>query len=177
MKRALLLDSDYRPLRFVSDVDAICMIYTGKASIVEYETGELSLWPQPHGLVGGNTFPCAATIRLTSQSSHFCKFTVGRFSRRVVFNRDKWKCQYCGCSVNQHSATIDHIHPASRGGRTSWMNCVTACKSCNGAKKNRTPEEADMSLLTLPRQPNPVDYWGVTDDIERHPDWSQFAYI
>lgn len=34
------------------------------------------------------------------------------------------------------------------------MNCITACRACNGRKGNRTPEEAGMSLLYLPYVPS-----------------------
>jgi hypothetical protein len=44
--------------------------------------------------------------------------------------------------------------PTSRGGYDSWMNCITACRPCNGRKGNRLPEEAHMSLLYLPYVPS-----------------------
>jgi 5-methylcytosine-specific restriction endonuclease McrA len=48
----------------------------------------------------------------------------------------------------------DHVVPASRGGRDSWTNSVTACRSCNTRKGNRSPEQADMPLLYVPYVPN-----------------------
>ena len=36
--------------------------------------------------------------------------------------------------------------PASRGGRSSWDNTVTACYACNQRKADRTPHEAGMKL-------------------------------
>ena len=50
--------------------------------------------------------------------------------------------------------TREHMRPASRGGRDTWMNCITACRPCNGRKGNRLPEEARMSLLYLPYVPS-----------------------
>ncbi len=50
--------------------------------------------------------------------------------------------------------TREHIQPVSRNGRDTWMNCITACRACNGRKGNRTPEEAHMSLLYLPYVPS-----------------------
>jgi hypothetical protein len=49
--------------------------------------------------------------------------------------------------------TREHIVPVSRGGRDSWMNCITACRACNGRKGNRMPEEAHMSCCTCPTCP------------------------
>jgi hypothetical protein len=34
------------------------------------------------------------------------------------------------------------------------MNCITACRTCNGHKGNRLPEEAHMSLMYLPYTPS-----------------------
>ena len=50
--------------------------------------------------------------------------------------------------------TREHIVPTSRGGLDSWMNCISACRPCNGHKGNRLPEEARMSLLYLPYVPS-----------------------
>ena len=44
--------------------------------------------------------------------------------------------------------------PVSRRGLDTWMNCITACRACNGRKGNRLPEEADMSLMYLPYVPS-----------------------
>ena len=75
------------------------------------------------------------------------------FSRLAVLRRDRYRCAYCG----RTGTTIDHIVPKSRGGRTSWTNCVAACASCNGKKANATPEEAGMRLTIVPRVPSPRD--------------------
>jgi 5-methylcytosine-specific restriction endonuclease McrA len=39
-------------------------------------------------------------------------------------------------------------------GRDHWMNVVTACKSCNHRKGNRTPEQAHMPLMYAPYVPS-----------------------
>jgi 5-methylcytosine-specific restriction endonuclease McrA len=69
------------------------------------------------------------------------------WSRRGVLDRDGRRCAYCEAP----GATIDHIHPASRGGASTWLNTITACVACNGAKGDRTPAEAGMPLLFEPR--------------------------
>ncbi|WP_163454405.1 HNH endonuclease, partial [Escherichia coli] len=61
---------------------------------------------------------------------------------------------YCGHSCLPEDLTREHIQPTSRGGQDSWMNCITACRPCNGRKGNRLPEEANMSLLYLPYVPS-----------------------
>lgn len=69
------------------------------------------------------------------------------WTRRGVLERDKRRCAYCG----ESGATIDHVQPSSRGGKSDWLNTVTACTSCNGRKGNRTPHEANMPLQFEPR--------------------------
>ncbi len=79
--------------------------------------------------------------------------------RRVVFNRpnlyrrDQFTCQYCGTALPGGDLTIEHVLPRSRGGETSWLNCVSACETCNARKADRTPDEAGMPLKTMPSKP------------------------
>ena len=75
-------------------------------------------------------------------------------SNPKLFARDRCVCAYCGSRADAESLTREHITPTSRGGLDSWMNCITACRSCNGHKGNRLPEEARMSLLYLPYVPS-----------------------
>jgi HNH endonuclease len=69
-------------------------------------------------------------------------------------SRDRQMCAYCGCQAHVDDLTREHIVPTSRGGLDSWMNCITACRPCNGRKGNRLPEEARMSLHYLPYVPS-----------------------
>lgn len=71
-----------------------------------------------------------------------------------LFARDRWVCAYCGHRLALQDLTREHIHPTSRGGRDHWMNCITACRSCNHRKGNRLPEEVGMQLLYLPYVPS-----------------------
>ena len=75
-------------------------------------------------------------------------------SNPKLFARDRQVCAYCGHHLHVDELTREHIVPTSRGGLDSWMNCITACRPCNGRKGNRMPEEARMSLLYLPYVPS-----------------------
>ena len=57
-----------------------------------------------------------------------------RLSKRNIFLRDGYHCQYCGIEVTEATATLDHVHPVSQGGKTPWENSTTACKPCNYKK-------------------------------------------
>jgi len=75
------------------------------------------------------------------------------FSRRNLFLRDEHRCQYCGVRAASNDLSIDHVLPRSRGGTSTWTNCVLACHACNVRKGSRTPHEAGMRLLRRPRRP------------------------
>ena len=82
------------------------------------------------------------------------------FSRRTIYRRDVNQCQYCGCRPGTGELSIDHILPRSRGGKTTWENCVLACTKCNKRKADRTPEECGMKLLKKPVKPRFTFYKG-----------------
>jgi hypothetical protein len=80
--------------------------------------------------------------------------TVPALTNPKLFNRDRHVCAYCGRRFVFDLLTREHVVPVSRGGRDTWMNCITACRGCNGRKGNHLPEEARMTLLYLPYVPN-----------------------
>jgi 5-methylcytosine-specific restriction endonuclease McrA len=75
-------------------------------------------------------------------------------SNPKLFVRDRYVCAYCGHKFAADDLTREHIVPTSRGGGDTWMNCITACRACNGHKGNRLPEEARLSLMYLPYVPS-----------------------
>ena len=60
-----------------------------------------------------------------------------KFTRRNMFIRDKFTCQYCFEEFPQQELTVDHVLPRYLGGVSSWENCTTACKTCNWNKGNK----------------------------------------
>lgn len=75
------------------------------------------------------------------------------FTRHNVWNRDKGMCQFCGKKISLRQMTYDHVIPQSLGGPTNWKNIVCACQECNNKKRDRTPNEAGMSLIRKPYAP------------------------
>jgi 5-methylcytosine-specific restriction endonuclease McrA len=71
-------------------------------------------------------------------------------TRRAVFARDSWACQYCGATAEN----LDHVLPRSRGGLHVWENVVAACRRCNAKKMDRTPQEAGFHLSRRPFAPS-----------------------
>lgn len=73
-----------------------------------------------------------------------------KLSRKNLFIRDDYCCQYCGVRFYTHELTFDHVVPRSHGGKSTWQNLVAACKHCNGKKGSRT----DISPIRKPYQPS-----------------------
>ncbi|MDO4591772.1 MAG: HNH endonuclease [Comamonadaceae bacterium] len=75
-------------------------------------------------------------------------------SNAKLFARDRNVCAYCGKVFSVEHLTREHILPICQQGQNTWMNLVTACKSCNHRKGPRTPEQARMPLLYTPYVPS-----------------------
>jgi 5-methylcytosine-specific restriction endonuclease McrA len=75
-----------------------------------------------------------------------------KITRRAVFARDGWECQYCGART---SLTVDHVIPRSKGGDSTWENIVASCAPCNRRKGDLTPVQANMHPARAPRAPHP----------------------
>ncbi|HUS51764.1 MAG TPA: HNH endonuclease [Candidatus Paceibacterota bacterium] len=77
-----------------------------------------------------------------------------RLTKKNIFIRDSYRCQYTGEILDRGDADIDHIVPRSKGGTNEWSNLVVSSKKINRKKGNRTPEEAGLKLLKQPKKPN-----------------------
>ena len=81
---------------------------------------------------------------------------VPSLTNSKLFKRDRFQCAYCGTVHGPTGAglTRDHVYPRARGGLDHFSNTVSACRSCNGHKGCRSPEEARMPLLYAPYVPS-----------------------
>lgn len=75
------------------------------------------------------------------------------FSRRNLFIRDEYSCQYCGKHLSSEDVTVDHVTPRAKGGISSWTNCVVACTPCNKRKADKLPKDVKMFLRHEPKEP------------------------
>ena len=100
------------------------------------------------------TFPHPVVIRLVTYVRVPHDRAKRRITRRAVFARDSWTCQYCGTTSH---LTVDHVIPRSRGGASDWENIVTSCAPCNRRKGNRTPVETGVHPRRKPKAPGPDD--------------------
>jgi len=144
--RTLVLNASYEPIQMVDWKEAITMIMKEKADIV-------STYADKMIRSAYEAFEMPKIIRLRKYVNVAKKATILRYSRRNILIRDNHKCQYCGKKCVGKDATLDHVLPSSRGGKSSWTNIVLACTKCNNKKDDRTPKEAGMILLREPVKP------------------------
>lgn len=164
--RVLVLNATYAPINVCSVRRATVLVLKARAEIIE--RSERSLHSE------SMTMPRPVVIRLTTyiripRDAHRRKIT-----RRAVFARDRWTCQYCGGV--RGSLTIDHVVPRSRGGTSSWENIVACCAPCNRRKGDRLLSGAGMELMREPRAPNPQIFVHVATTTI-HPAWEQYLSI
>ena len=142
----LVLNQNYQPLNVCNARRAIVLLGLGKAELMENGRGQIRSISQ--------TFAIPSVIRLIYMVKR--PLMRRRLSRRSVFYRDGFTCQYCGKETRL--LTLDHILPRSRGGAHRWENIASACIQCNHRKAGLTPKEANMRLLVQPRAPRPDPY-------------------
>jgi 5-methylcytosine-specific restriction endonuclease McrA len=97
-----------------------------------------------------------------------------RFSQKNIWIRDNFTCQYTGKKLRPGEGNIDHVVPRSKGGSTSWDNCVLACKQVNAKKADATPEEAGLRLLKKPEPPKELPVFHYIANKHNIKEWEIF---
>lgn len=163
----LVLNSDYEPLNVCNMRRAIVLVCMGKADVLH------------------SSSRIVTTIDgvLVSPSVVRLKYHVRRpipelkLSRRSIFARDSYTCQYCGQQPRE--LTLDHITPKRLGGKDTWENLVCCCRKCNGKKADKTLDQTNMRLLKMPRRPRYVPFISMTKYLAgtRHEVWRDYLPV
>ena len=163
----LVLNQNYEPLNVCNARRAFVLVDRGKAEVLEHGSSFFR--------TSSAAFRLPSVIRLIYLIKR--PRPQMRLSRREVFNRDRYTCQYCG--RQSHDLTLDHLVPRHRGGGHSWDNLVTACKSCNHRKGGRTPEEARLKLMRDPFEPRNDIYSLFTPYLvdDRNEAWRSYLFL
>lgn len=161
--RVLVLNASYEPLHIASAKRAITLVQYGVAEVLE-DSADVVRSPS-------TVMAIPSVIRLRRYVRRPRAHPVP-FNRRNVLRRDFYTCQYCGARTE---LTLDHVTPRSRGGRHTWENVVVACRDCNQAKGNRTPEEAGLVLRVPPRAPT-FGLYVAGQFSTYHEHWSKYLY-
>jgi len=177
----LILNRNWQPVNVATVARALVLLWNESARVVDtadYQTFDWNDWsklrPQD-----GDAFVQAIRMRIrvpeviTLTEYDRLPTAAVTFSRRNIFKRDRFVCQYCGEQPGSDALSIDHVVPRAQGGESRWDNCVLACVECNHRKADRTPEQAGMTLRKPPVRPQWKPLYA-TDD-RRIESWSKFV--
>ncbi len=113
---ALVLNADFQPLSYLplslwSWQDAVKAIFGGKVQVVD-------VYPDICVRAANLEVPLPSVIALSEYVPH--KNQRPAFTRRNVFLRDEYKCQYCNDRFHTADLSLDHVHPRCMGGQLTW---------------------------------------------------------
>ncbi|MBA3027830.1 MAG: HNH endonuclease [Desulfobacteraceae bacterium] len=144
MSHCVLLNADYSFLNFIDWKRAMRLIAKEKVKILSYSEQRVCSGE-------GNIFKIPSVMRLVKLVKTLYQLK-SPFNKKNVLVRDGFLCAYCGNT--KPFLTVDHVIPKSKGGKTSFENCVACCRPCNNEKGNRTPKEAGLKLKVKTYHPS-----------------------
>ncbi len=186
----LVLNRFYMAVRVVNVRRAMSMLYRNMAEVISVEDGQYLSYdfgdwvevsdfksrfePEEHDWIHTVRFQIAVPriVRLLRYDK-IPRMRV-KLNRRNLFARDQNRCQYCGRKFQPSELSLDHVVPRSQGGSATWHNLVCACMKCNVRKGGRTPRQAHMKLITVPRRPNHSPVLTVKLSDSKYSSWKQF---
>jgi 5-methylcytosine-specific restriction endonuclease McrA len=142
-QRVLVLNASFEPINVTSLQRAVVLVLKRKAEVLE--EAAVPIRTSGAGFVKPQVIRLAYLVRVP-------RYEARKITRRALFARDGYACQYCGSSAR---LTVDHVVPRSRGGGSGWENVVTSCAPCNSRKGDHLPGEIEMFPRTKPRPPHP----------------------
>jgi 5-methylcytosine-specific restriction endonuclease McrA len=146
---ALVLNADYAPMSYLPLSmwhwqEAIKAVFSGKCTVVD-------VYPDVTIRAASLEIPLPAVIALTQYVPQFKQRPA--FTKRNVFLRDEYRCQYCLRSFHTRDLSLDHVVPRCTGGRLTWENAVTSCRCCNGRKGSLPVSQLRQVNMKLAREP------------------------
>lgn len=179
--KVLVLNRSYLPIHVTSVKRAFSLLYQGVAHAVneKYQTFDFESWSALSVSVNDDSISTVSRVIrvprviLLVAYDRVPKRQV-RFSRFNIYARDRNTCQYCGVRYPRQELNIDHVVPRSQGGISVWENVVCSCHRCNRIKGGRTPAQAGMRLLRLPRRPEWTPFMLETFSLRRYREWVPF---
>jgi CRISPR/Cas system Type II protein with McrA/HNH and RuvC-like nuclease domain len=183
--RTLVLNKYHQPINIIGWQEAVVLLYKEVAeTVVEWDKQQetYKMLEYDRSVANGDrkyVYKIPVIVRLL-ENKVLPKRKRLRFNRINLFYRDDYTCQYCGTKYDHGTKglEIEHILPQSRGGKSSFENCVAACRDCNSKKADHTPEEAGMRLLRKPEMPNPVIlmYKKMSRKQNIHESWARYLH-
>lgn len=177
----LVLNRNWQPVGVASVARSLTLVVAERARIVDPANFQQYTWADWARLMPDVDEPFVQSVAfrirvpevITLAAYDRVPTNSVAFSRRNIFKRDRYTCQFCGEQPGSEELTIDHVLPRSRGGTSTWENCVLACVECNKRKADRTPTEAHMPLRKAPVRPKWRPLYARHD--VRIESWSRFV--
>ena len=176
----LVLNQSWQPVGVAPVSRTLVLLWIVNARVVDPEDYRLYTWADWSYLVPQDDEPFIQAVRSRLRVpevvalTHYDRVPLNTvaFSRRNLYRRDRYTCQYCGAQPGSEELTVDHVLPRAQGGISTWENCVLACVACNKRKADRTPEQARMPLNKTPVRPAWRPLYATRD--MRIDSWSRF---
>lgn len=183
----LVLNKNWAALRIVTAAEALADLFVGRVEAVDtdFQAYDFDSWrelsryaadfePQRHRFV--QTVASAVLVPTVVRLLRFdrVKRPTLRLSRKNVYLRDDYTCQYTGKRLPSSELNLDHVTPTSRGGKTCWENLVCCSVEVNAIKGSKTPDEAGLKLIRKPRRPDPTELLFKSKHF-RHDSWKHFV--
>lgn len=158
----LVLNANFEPLNICSMRRALGLMVTEKATLIANGRGTIQTI--------NATYPRPSVIRLQNMVKR--PRPVPKLTRREIFRRDHFTCQYCGKHTKE--LTIDHVFPRHLGGQHTWENVVAACPECNRKKGGKILKESGMELLSTPKAPPSSAHYIFGESSSGYLEWEPF---
>lgn len=175
----LVLNRSWIPVHVTTVRRAICLLYQEVAQVIAPDTLETFRFEDwvcsGRSVVAIETTSLPVPVPEVIQLFRYNKVPTHEapFTRQNLYHRDNFTCQYCERQESSARMSIDHVMPRSKGGLTTWENCVLACTRCNAQKADRTLKETGFRLRRKPRRPRWTPYMNLAQK-DRLSSWRRF---
>lgn len=181
----LVLNRNWQAIHVKTPAEAFCMMASGAAkgldirndgSVSPVSWDEWLVLPVREGDRAVRTPRGPVRAPTVVVAANYAKVPLCRpsFGSRGIWLRDGGVCQYTGRKLAPHEGNIDHIVPRSKGGASSWENCVLSHREANARKGDRLPGEAGLRLLRKPVAPRAVPASQQIRNTHGIRDWQMF---
>ena len=181
----LVLNRNWQAIHVKTPAEAFCMLASGAATALDVRGDDATVpvcwdaWlnlPVRECDQSVQTPRGAVRVPTVIVAANYAKVPLRRprFGVRGIWERDGGTCQYTGRCLSREDGNIDHVVPRSRGGKSSWENCVLAHRDVNSRKADRLPQEAGLSLRKQPMVPRALPASMMIRNHHGVRDWKHF---
>jgi len=188
LSTVLVLNRNWQAIHVKTPAQAFCMMATAAAVALDIQ-GDESIWPvawdawlmlpireEDHSI---QTSRGPVRVPTVIVAAHYAQIPLcrPRFGARGIWARDGGVCQYTGRKLSAREGNIDHVVPRSRGGGSTWQNCVLSHREINERKADRLPHEAGLRLLRKPTVPRAMPACALIQNLHGIDDWNRFLMV